>query len=308
MEEAKNRKLIVIGGPTASGKSHLAMLVARAIDSEVISADSMQAYKELEFITFPPLEEMSLVSHHLAGFLDPEIEYNAAKFVELSRHIIDNLWRGNKTPIVCGGTGMYIKALLNGMFEAKGDEVLRKQLYEEARIKGASLLYERLKEVDASSAGKIHPNDVRRIVRALEVFFSTGKPISQWHAQSKGINDEAEVFFFCLMPDNRQWLKQRIARRIDENITLKSLDQLKGIRNRLGKTAQKAIGVRELSMVLDNEISFHEAMALMKKNTYQYARRQMIWFRAQKQAILLDPSRSTPNELKEEILNIVSEF
>ncbi len=289
MGKHKRYKLIVIAGPTACGKTGFAVRLARKLDTEIISADSMQVYKWLEFVTFAPVDPEEKRIHHLVSFLDPGEEYDAARFVSGATDIIQHLWGKNLPAIVCGGTGMYIKALLEGLFPIGSDVRIKNSLLEQAAAEGLDFLYRKLMQIDPLACEKIHKNDKRRIVRALEVFYMTGRPISQWQAETKGLADIAEVDFVGLIPSNRGWLRERIARRIDENITEASLDKLSDILPKLGKTSSKAIGVKELSLVLRGELNLDAAKEMMKASTYQYARRQMIWFRAQKQMKAVDP-------------------
>ncbi len=276
------RKLIIICGQTATGKSDLAISIASQIGAEIISADSMQIYKGLEFLTFPPNEqERRTVPHYFVSFLDPIKDYNVAMFVKQAYPVAVDIWERDKSVVVVGGTGLYIKCLLEGIFFSDStDKRLRQQLQLEAK-KGCNL-YEKLVKVDKESAEKIHPNDLRRIIRALEVFYTTGRPISYWKKRRQyGLMTLADSIVVFVLYAERKLLLERMKKRIAK-ITEKDLDSLSQILERgISITAEKVIGLKELKAVLEGKISLSKAKEDILKQTYQYARRQKIWFRHQ---------------------------
>ncbi|MGC8852713.1 MAG: tRNA (adenosine(37)-N6)-dimethylallyltransferase MiaA [Hydrogenobacter sp.] len=273
--------LIIIGGPTASGKSSIACLVAQALDGEIISADSMSVYKHMDIGTAKPIECMKVIKHHLVDILEPGELFDAKIFEEMSLRAIEDIKRRKKIPIVCGGTYLYIQALLYGIEETPPpDWSLRQRLYAIAEKKGSAYLYEKLKVVDKKYAMKISPQDSRRIVRALEVFLQTGRPFSSFHRW--GIpRFEFKGFYIKL---SWETLSRNIEKRVMEMLERGLVDEVKrlldmGFENFL--TSQQAIGYKELIPYLKGLISLEEAIESIVKNTKDYAKRQIRWFRKQ---------------------------
>ncbi len=280
---AGDRKtLIIICGQTATGKSALGIKIARDIDGEVISADSMQVYRGLESLTFPPTkEEMAEIKHHFISFLDPKDSFDVATFVRLAYERAMDIWSRGKAVIIVGGTGFYIKSLMYGIFqEETRDESIRAALL--ARIEAGEDLYKELSKIDPLSARKIHPNDKRRILRALEVFYKTGKPISYWKNKPVyTLKDKCDFSRAVILYMEKAALIERIERRVTtiRGDTVERLEPI--LRQGLSKTARQVIGIRQVEGVLRGEISLKSAREQIVKETYQYARRQMIWFRNQ---------------------------
>ncbi len=274
--------LLILAGQTATGKSDLGLTLAKRFNGEVVSADSMQVYSDLEFITFPPSpEEMREVPHHLIGCVAPSEEFNVARYLELARGVVRGIWARGRLPIVVGGTGMYIKVLLEGIFQLPmaSDEDLRRDLLEKFRSGG---LYNELERIDPESARYIHPNDARRIVRALEVYYLTGRPLSYWKERREGgIAQEADRLWFVVLFAEREQLKERIRQRL-ERLGAEDVERAYEVWKRgLSRTAKKVLGLKELVEVKEGKIDLEEAKDRIAKATYQYARRQMIWFRKQ---------------------------
>ncbi|MGB9873628.1 MAG: tRNA (adenosine(37)-N6)-dimethylallyltransferase MiaA [Hydrogenobacter sp.] len=273
--------LLIIGGPTASGKSSIACLVAQALDGEIISADSMSVYKHMDIGTAKPIECMKLVKHHLVDILEPGEVFDAKIFEEMSIKAIEDIKGRKKVPIVCGGTYLYIQALLYGIEETPPpDWSLRERLYAIVRKKGSAYLYEKLKVVDKKYAMKISPQDSRRIVRALEVFLQTGRPFSSFHKWGTP-RFEFKGFYIKL---SWETLSRNIEKRVMEMFERGLVDEVKklldmGFESFL--TSQQAIGYKELIPYLKGLISLEEAIENIVKNTKDYAKRQIRWFRKQ---------------------------
>jgi tRNA dimethylallyltransferase len=278
------QKLIFLVGPTAVGKTNIAVYLARKLNAEIISCDSMQIYQGMDIITSKPSAILRKnVRHHLIGVVSPAKEYNVARYrLEALKKIKEILGQGN-VPLFVGGTGLYMSILVDGIFKAKSRKsAIRKRLYKESERLGSDYLYRRLQKVDPEAALKIHPHDTRRIVRALEAFQICGKPISRLQKERKGLFDEYEVRIFCLNME-RSSLYARIEKRIDKMFRQGLLPEVKKLfRLKLSKTAACAIGIKELKGYFDGLYDLEEAKRLMKKNTRNYAKRQLTWFRKDK--------------------------
>ena len=282
-------------GPTASGKTEVAREISKILPVEMISCDSMQGYKGMSLITQAPAKgsarkkrgQTPLLPTHLVSFLDPSREYNAAQFRKDSLALLPKIFKRKMIPMIVGGTGLYLRALLDGLFESKGvapekNEALRQKLLSEQAAHGGNYLHEKLKTVDPVSATKIHPNDLRRIVRSLEVFHLTRKPISEQKPNRKGIRGEYDCRIFLLDRDRAE-LYERINRRVNVMIKEGLVVEVKKIsRKKLSQTAQMALGIREVQQVLRGDSTLEEAAERLKKNTRNYAKRQLSWFRHEK--------------------------
>ncbi len=273
-----NNVLYAIVGQTATGKSDRAIEIARSFGTEVVSADSMQVYRGLEFLTFPPSqEEMKEVRHHFISFISPREEFNVARYLDLARPVVESLWKEGRPVVVVGGTGLYVKVLMEGLFPFAGeDPELRRSLL----VRDRGELYRELCRVDPVAGQKIHPNDLRRIVRALEVYYSTGRPISYWWQRREGgIGRLAKEIVFTVHLAPREVLYRRIRARLDR-LSEEDVERFKEISSQgLSKTARKVLGVEEMEAVLRGEMDLETAKDRLAHRTYQYARRQAIWFR-----------------------------
>lgn len=278
------KKIIFIVGPTASGKTEAALSLAKKINGEIISCDSMQIYKGMDILTSqPPLKFKKQIPHHLTGIVPPTREYNAARYHKAALKKISEIIERGKVPIFAGGTGLYMSIVLNGIFKIKPpSELIRKRLYRQAEIKGSRYLHDKLKKIDPQAALKIHPNDTKRLVRALEVFIATGKPISYLQKQRKGLSENYEIEIFCL-DQPREKLYRRIEKRLDRMFKQGLLVEVeKLLKLKLSRTAQYAIGINELKRYFKGECDLDMAKALIKRNTKAYAKRQLTWFRKDK--------------------------
>lgn len=287
------KKLSFVLGPTASGKSEVAAELARRIGGEVISCDSMQIYKDMDIITqTPPAALRDSVPHHLVGVIPPEEEFSAARFAVLASEVIEDVISRGKTPVFAGGTGLYVKALLDGLFPAPGkDASIRKELADIAAEKGAGYLHGKLREIDPASADAIEPNNIRRVIRAIEVFRLTGGRFSEKKSGAEGIIDSYDTRLFGLEVP-RDILKKRIGARVEKMFDDGLVEEVKALFARdLGMTAEKALGIKEVRAYLAGQLTMEEAREELKKNTRQYAKRQMTWFRADKRIVWINADR-----------------
>jgi len=277
-------RIIFLVGPTAAGKTELAAKVAKQLNAEIISCDSMQIYKGMEILSsHPSRPELKKVCHHLLAEVSPDKEFNVSKYRSLALKKIKEVIKKGKLPLFVGGSGLYMSVVIDGIFKDKaGDKKVRQKFYQEAARLGSKYIHEKLRKVDPRAAAKIHPNDTKRIVRALEVFEVTGKPISELQATRIGLEDEYEIKIFGLgLP--REKLDQRINQRVDKMFRQGLVKEVKKLlRLKLSKTSRYAIGINEIKGYLEGLYSLDEAKELIKKNTRKYSRRQMTWFRKDK--------------------------
>jgi len=285
--ESLKPRIIFLVGPTAIGKSALAIGLARKINAEIISCDSMQIYKGLDILSSKPDKKMcGEVKHHLLDVASPEKEFNVALYRRLALQAIKNIHRRKKIPLFVGGSGLYMSVVIDGIFkEAGADLKIRRRLYEEAENKGINFLYERLRGIDAQAARKIHPNDLKRIVRALEVYQKTGKTISELKKTRKGLSDKYDILIFGLNKD-REKLYQDINSRVEEMFEQGLVTEVKKLMPlKLSLTCRQAIGINEIKGYLEGKYGLEEAKELIKRNTRRYAKRQLTWFRKDKRII-----------------------
>jgi len=279
------RKVIVIVGPTCSGKSQVALNLAERLNTEIISADSRQIYKYLSIGTAKPTEnELSKIKHHFIDVLSPDEDYNVSKYEEEALNIIARLSSENKIPIVAGGSGLYVKALIDGIInEVSVDEEYRQQLKEKREIYGNEFLYNELKRVDPVSASKMLPQNWKRVMRALEVYHLTGKPIWEFH-QSHKREVDYQFCQFGLMWE-REILYSRIEKRVDSMIENGLIEEVRNILSMgfpKSLNSLNTVGYKEIISFLENEITLDKAIQLIKRNTRRFAKRQMTWFRKDK--------------------------
>lgn len=278
------KKIIFIVGPTAVGKSDVAFTLAQNIEGEIISCDSMQVYKEIHVANNKPVQYMlDSVPHHLVGVLSVEQEYDVAQFNQRALEIIKEVHRRSHTPIIVGGSGMYMQILLDGIFEGGArNEALRKDFEGQAKQRGNEYLYGKLKEADSQAASKIHPNDLRRIIRALEVCTIKSMPISQLQKDRQGLWGKYQISLFVLTRQ-RQELYDRINMRVEQMFDDGIVKEVQSVDdNRWGKTAKKIIGVEEVQGYLRGDYDIGEAKEKIKLNTRHLAKRQLTWFRREK--------------------------
>ena len=294
--------LIVLLGPTAAGKTSLAIEWAEPLNAEVVSADSVQVYRYMDIGTAKPAREIrGRVPHHLVDVADPDEGFSAARFqIEADRAIRDIHSRG-KTALVVAGTGLYVRALTRGLFDGHGgDREVRERLREEARTRGTESLHGRLAQVDPDAAARIHPNDLFRVIRAIEVYLGTGLPISRHHA-THGFAEERYRALYLGLDVERSVLHERIDARVEEMMSRGLVPEVDGLIRRgygLDLPSMRALGYRHVGMYLRGHVSLEEAVLLLKRDTHRYARRQMTWFRAMSE-VRWFPGRDSGMVLKE---------
>jgi len=286
--------LPVIVGPTAVGKSQVALQVARKLGGEIISADSVQVYRGLDIgAGKPSREERALVPHHLLDIADPRDNYTAADFQRDAQEAIKGIQTRNRLPLLVGGTGLYVRALLQGFaFSASGEnQVLRQKLSEEAKRLGMAVLHQRLTEVDPEAAEKIHPHDLRRVIRALEVYSQSQVPISGQRRCTSGTSDYDVRMFILDMP--RELLYRRIEQRVEKMLAEGLVEEVKGLLSG-GVSPQakslQSLGYRQMVAYLQGEEAMAAAVERIKRDTRHYAKRQLTWFRREPDAIWLNIS------------------
>lgn len=277
-------KIFFLVGPTAVGKTEIAVGLAKKINAEIISCDSMQVYKKMNIISQKPsLSLRKKIKHHLIDIISPGKEYNVADYQKQATLKIKDILKRDKTPLFVGGTGLYMSILLDGIFNAKiKNRKIRDRLYTQAKKYGKEKLYQQLEKIDPQAVLRIHPNDLRRIVRALEVYVNTKIPISELQKKRKGILEDYNVKIFCLNRDRGE-LYQRIDRRVDSMFNQGLVEEVKSLlRLTLSKTASQVIGIEEIKGYLEGKYDLAEAKRLVKCNSRHYAKRQLSWFRRDK--------------------------
>ena len=276
--------LIVVAGPTASGKTGLAIDIANYVGGEIVSADSMQIYKYMDIGTAKPTEEeQERAVHHLIDFLEPDDEFSVADYTELAHKTIADITSRGKIAVMAGGTGLYINSVVNDVTfgEMDTDYELREELHKIAEEKGSEYLLSMLAEFDEVSAKRLHPNNLRRIIRAIEFYRVTGKPISQHQQETKQVKSRYNPLMLCIDWD-REALYDRINRRVDIMINEGLVDEVRRLMN-MGYTkdinSMKGIGYKEVMDYLNGETTLEEAVEIIKQSSRRYAKRQLTWFR-----------------------------
>lgn len=292
MSETKN-KVIIIAGPTASGKTSLAIRLALSIGAEIVSADSIQIYRYMDIGSAKPTEnEKTLVPHHMIDIRDPDEDYSVGDFVRESRAVIDLLIKKNRIPLVVGGTGLYIRGLLGGLVDLPAsDKVLRERLLKIAEEGGPDALHAMLEDVDQASAARIGSQNVSRLARALEVFELTGKRMSDLINGHVFSDRPYDSLFICISP-NREVLYERIDKRVENMLNTGLIEEVINLRKQgygSDLKSMQSLGYRHASMILDEEADLREASALMKRDTRRYAKRQLTWFRSESRVEWFDP-------------------
>ncbi len=293
---ASRRRILTIVGPTAVGKTTVAILVAQELGGEIVSADSRQIYRGMDVGTAKPTAaELSTVPHHLIDIVDPADVYDAARFAVNAEAVIGRLLDAGVEPIVVGGTGFYVSSLFEGLFEGPGrDERIRSELKARAAEEGDEELHRELAAVDPASATRIHPNDTSRVVRALEVYRMTGTPLSEWHAGGTRTPRYAAVYFGLTAP--RDELYARIERRVDAMLEAGLPDEVRSLvasgRLAPGMPGASAVGYRELLPAVVGEgagaKALAEAVILIKRNSRRFAKRQATWFASVENVVPID--------------------
>lgn len=281
-----NNKVICVTGPTASGKSELAVKLCRRFGGELLSFDSMQIYRRLDIGTAKPTAaERAEVPHHLIDICEPDENYSVADFVSSARACVNDVISRNKIPVLCGGTGLYFDSFMNGIDfgEAAPDTEYREELRNILSLRGAEFLHGMLREADPEAAGEIHPNNVKRVIRALEIIKSSGMTKTQWDKVSLKNNSPYEYIGITLDFENRAVLHERINSRVEKMMSLGLASEVEALLKDGylvdGTTASGAIGYKELISYFKGNCSLSDAVESIKTATRQYAKRQLTWFR-----------------------------
>lgn len=278
------KRVIVVAGPTASGKTSLAISLAKALNGEVVSADSMQIYQYMNIGTAKPtVEEMDGVPHHLLDFVSPLEAFDVVQYQKMAMEVIEDIFARGKQPILCGGTGLYINSLIYNLSygETEADPVFREKMAKEAALYGNEVLHAKLREVDPKAAETIHPNNVKRVIRALEVYETTGKRFSEQLEASR--QNPAPYDYVCIgLELPREYLYDRINKRVDLMLEAGLLEETRALLERgllEGPTASMGICYKELLPYLRGESTLLDCAERLKQGTRNYAKRQMTWFK-----------------------------
>ena len=287
------KPLIILTGPTAVGKTKASISLAQRLNGEIISADSMQVYKHMDIGSAKiRTEEMNGITHHLVDVLEPDEEFHVVRFQQMAKQALDEIYAKGKIPIVVGGTGFYIQALLYDIdfTENNEDTPYRNELAEIAETKGAEYLHQMLREVDPESADTIHANNIKRVIRALEFFNQTGQKISS-HNETERAKSSPYDFCYFVLNDDRENLYHRINTRIDEMLEeglVEEVTRLKARGYTKDMVSMQGLGYKEILDYLDGTCSLEEAVYVLKRDTRHFAKRQLTWFRREKDVIWID--------------------
>ena len=292
MADLSKPRVVAVGGPTASGKTALSVALARAFDGEIINADSMQIYKNLDVGTAKPsAEERQGIPHYLLDFLPPETPYSVADFTAAADPLIRDITARGRLPLVVGGTGLYITSLLSGMAFApeKTDPAIRARLQARADTEGGAALYAELQRIDPDYAAQVHPNNLPRVIRALELFEATGRRMSDQRREARPAEAPYHALCLCLTCRDRAVLYSRIDRRVDEMVENGVLDEARQVYDHRDayRTAAQAIGYKEFFPYFEGTANLTECTERLKQATRNYAKRQLTWFRRQNDAVWL---------------------
>ena len=304
------KKIIAVVGPTASGKSALALELARRYDGEIVSCDSMQIYKKMNIGTAKPTEaELLSVRHHLIDIAEPTENFSCEDYVKLASNAINDICKRGKLPIVCGGTGLYLDALLRGGVSAPSIDTseIRAELCARAEREGIEKIYSELQAVDPESAAAIHPHNEKRVIRALEIYLATGRKKSDLDKESKSVESPYDATVAYLTFDDREVLYDRIDRRVDIMISDGLIEETRALMNEgifdVNRTAAQAIGYKELFGFLEGREDLNSAIETLKRSTRRYAKRQITWFSAKDYAITLCVDENKSLKSFENIVN-----
>lgn len=308
------KPLIVLTGPTAIGKTSLSISLAKAVNGEIISADSMQVYKHMDIgsAKIRP-EEMKGVPHYLVDVLEPEEEFHIVKFQQMAKAAMKEIYGKGKIPILVGGTGFYIQAVTRDIdfTEAKQEDAYRLELEALAEEKGAEYLHEMLQKVDLASAESIHAHNVKRVIRALEFYHQNGTPISAHNEEQKAQESPYNLAYFVLNGP-REILYDRIDRRVDQMLEeglVKEVENLKEMGCHRGMVSMQGLGYKEILACLEGEYPLEEAVRILKRDTRHFAKRQLTWFRREKDVIWVNKEEFNWNEenILEYMLSVLRE-
>ncbi len=295
------KPLVILAGPTAVGKTELSIQLAKRIGGAIISADSMQVYKYMDIGSAKVMpQEMDGIRHYLIDELDPSDEFNIVRFQQMAKEALDEIYANGQIPIVAGGTGFYIQALLYDIdfTHQDSDEAFRKKMADFAAEHGAEALHEKLKEIDPVSYETIHANNTKRVIRALEYHHLTGQPISA-HNEQEHKKESPYNFAYFVLTDERAYLYERIDRRVDLMMEKGLVDEVKRLYDmgyHKDMVSMQGLGYKELLSYLDGECTLDEAVYIIKRETRHFAKRQLTWFRRERDVIWLDKAAYQYND------------
>ena len=289
-DDMNQKPLVILTGPTAVGKTELSVALAKRIHAEIISADSMQVYRHMDIgsAKITP-EEMQGIPHHLIDELSPFEEFHVVRFQEMAKQRMEEIYARGNIPLIVGGTGFYIQALVYDIdfTEQEKDDAYRRQLAAEAASFGNEYLHQKLAKIDPASAKAIHPNNRKRVIRALEYFEKSGQPISD-HNEEERSKESPYDFAYFVLSDERQRLYERIDRRVDEMLAHGLVDEVRALQ-KMGCTgdmvSMQGLGYKEILRYLNGELSYDEAVYILKRDTRHFAKRQLTWFKRERDVI-----------------------
>ncbi len=307
------KPMVVLTGPTAVGKTELSIRLAQKLDGEIISADSMQIYQKMDIGTAKiRKEEMDGIPHHLIDVLDPSEEFNVARFQEMAKEALAGIYRRERIPLIVGGTGFYIQGLLCDIDFTKEEQDFRyrENLQKKAKEEGAQAIHKMLQAVDPASAQKIHPNNIKRVIRALEFYHLNGRKISE-HNEQESRKESPYRFAYFVLNQNRTTLYERINHRVDLMLEAGLVEEVRRLKEAgYGKNlvSMQGIGYKEVLDYLDGKMTLEETADQIKKDTRHFAKRQLTWFGREKEVIMIDKDKyETEEEILEHMLGILKE-
>lgn len=314
MRETEKKPLIILTGPTAVGKTKASIGLAKAIGGEIISADSMQVYRQMDIGSAKiAREETDGIPHYLIDVLDPEEEFHVVRFQQMAKAAMEEIYSRGKIPVVVGGTGFYIQALLYDIdfTENEGDAAYRRQLETAAKEKGAAYLHAQLAAVDPKAAQEIHANNVKRVIRALEFYEQTGERISE-HNERERQKESPYQFCYFVLNDKRECLYDRIDKRVDQMIQNGLVEEVRRLKER-GCTKQmvsmQGLGYKEIFAYLEGDCSLSEAVYIIKRDTRHFAKRQLTWFKRERDVIWIqkDAFAYDDEKILQNLLEVIRE-
>lgn len=288
----EKKKLVILTGPTAVGKTALSIRLAKEIGGEIISADSMQVYRGMDIGSAKiTKEQMQGVTHHLVDILEPTEHFDVCTFQKLAKEAMQGIYERGHIPMIVGGTGFYIQAVLYDIdFSANEDDGVRSDLEKMAQDRGAAYLHDMLRRIDPDSAQAIHANNVKRVIRAIEYYRQTGETISS-HNERERQKQSPYAFCYFVLNDRRDRLYERIERRVDDMLAQGLVREVQNLMDkglRTGMTAMQGLGYKEIAAYLSGEISYEEAVYLLKRDTRHFAKRQITWFKREQDVIWVE--------------------
>ncbi len=303
--------LIVVCGPTASGKTSLGIAIAKHFNGEIISADSMQIYKGMDIATAKPTkDEQQQIPHHLIDYVEPTTAYSVADYVKTAHQKIKEVYSNGKVPVLVGGTGLYIDSLVNNVefTEADVDSEIREKLYNRLQTEGADVLLKELSQFDEESAQRIGTSNHRRLIRAIEIYLTTGKTMTQHIKESKLVPSPYKAIHIALSCKDRQKLYDRINKRVELMVEAGLIQEAEEFRKQeYSSTAVKAIGYKELEPFFTGDTTLEQALENLKRETRRYAKRQLTWFRRNKNIKWLFTDELTTDEVINNAIDIIEE-